>query len=102
MASTFANNWRKKKNVLSFFVHQKNAIKVASNATCLLKYFVGRQEMWVMSKVGGCCRGRGMPAVESRRTAAAAAAADCDKCDKDMCKICFMCLIIAFYGPYLS
>lgn len=38
-----------------------------------------------------------MPAVESRR---AAAAADCDKCDKDMCKICFMCLIIAFYGPW--
>lgn len=35
-----------------FCVHQKNAIKVASNATCLLKYFVGRQKMWVMWQEG--------------------------------------------------
>lgn len=35
-----------------FCVHQKNAITVASNATCLLKYFVGRQKMWVMWQEG--------------------------------------------------
>lgn len=33
------------KNVLRS--RTKNAIKVASNATCLLKYFVGRQNMLV-------------------------------------------------------
>lgn len=45
VASTFANNWQK--------MFWKNAIKVAPNATCLLKYFVGRQKMLAMWQAGG-------------------------------------------------